>query len=90
MNSPYIYRDTYGLKRMPETIGYIDPFGWYELQAPTTSEDLLKRAKALKVVRDGWAGFYFHWYLDPQELRKTVIGLQELGFTFTPLSGNLK
>jgi hypothetical protein len=51
---------------------------------------LLKRAKALKVVRDGWAGFYFHWYLDPQELRKTVIGLQELGFTFTPLSGNLK
>jgi uncharacterized protein YdaL len=90
LNSPYIYRDTYGLKRMPETIGYIDPFGWYELQPPTTSEDLLKRAKALKVVRDGWAGFYFHWYLDPQELRKTVIGLQELGFTFTPLSGNLK
>jgi hypothetical protein len=75
---------------MPETIGYIDPFGWYELQAPTTSEDLLKRAKALKVVRDGWAGFYFHWYLDPEELRKTVIGLQEQGFTFTPLSGNLK
>jgi uncharacterized protein YdaL len=90
LNSPYIYRDTYGLKRMPETIGYIDPFGWYEIQAPTGPEDLLQRAKALKVVRDGWAGFYFHWYLNPDELRTTVRGLQELGFTFTPLSGNLK
>jgi len=90
LNSPYIYRDTYGLKRMPETIGYIDPFGWYELQPPTGPGDLLQRAKALKVVRDGWAGFYFHWYLDPEELRQTVRGLQEMGFNFTPLSGELK
>ncbi|MEI8294699.1 MAG: DUF2334 domain-containing protein [bacterium] len=90
LNSPYIYRDTYGLKRMPETIGYIDPYGWYGIQAPTTPEDLLKRAKALKVVRDGWAGFYFHWYLNPEDLRTTVTGLKSLGFTFTPLSGSLK
>jgi hypothetical protein len=50
----------------------------------------LERARALKVVRDGWAGFYFHWYLDPSELRKTVTGLQEMGFEFTSLNGNLK
>lgn len=90
LNSPYIYRDIYGVKRMPETIGYIDPFGWYELQPPSLAEDLLERARALKVVRDGWAGFYFHWYLDPGELRKTVTGLQEMGFEFTSLNGNLK
>lgn len=89
LNSPFIYRDTYGLKRMPETIGYIDPWGWYEIQPPSLPNDLLQRAKALKVVRDGWAGFYFHWYLDPEYLRETVQGLQALGFEFTPLNGTL-
>lgn len=44
-------------------------------------------AKALKVARDGWAGFYFHWYLNPTELSKTIIGLKELGYQFVPLSG---
>jgi len=90
LNSPYIYRDTYGLKRIPESIGYIDPVGWYELQPPTLSGDLIKRAKALKVVRDGWAGFYFHWYLDPTELGKTITGLKGLGYQFVPLNGALK
>ena len=90
MNSPFVYTDTYGLKRIPETIGYIDPFGWYELQPATLSGDLIKRAEALKVVRDGWAGFYFHWYLDPAELEKTVNGLKALGYSFVPLSGALK
>ncbi len=89
LNSPYIYRDTYGLKRIPETIGYIDPWGWYEIQPPSLPNDLLQRAKALKVVRDGWAGFYFHWYLDPQFLRETVEGLKALGYEFTPLNGTL-
>jgi uncharacterized protein YdaL len=89
LNSPYIYRDTYGLKRMPETIGYIDPWGWYEIQAPSLPEDLLRRAKAIKVVRDGWAGFYFHWYLDPEYLRQVVTGLKEMGFEFTKLEPNL-
>jgi uncharacterized protein YdaL len=90
LNAPYIFRDTYGLKRIPETIGYIDPFGWYELQPPSMPEDLIRRAKALKVVRDGWAGFYFHWYLDPELLRQTVQGLKDLGYEFTVLSGELK
>ena len=44
---------------------------------------------ALKVVRDGWAGFYFHWYLDPQFLRETVEGLKAMGYEFTPLDGTL-
>ena len=90
LNSPYIYRDTYGLKRIPESIGYIDPVGWYELQPPSLSADLIRRAKALKVVRDGWAGFYFHWYLDPTELSKTITGLKEIGYQFVPLNGTLK
>jgi len=90
LNAPYIYRDTYGVKRIPESIGYIDPVGWYGLQPPSLSGDLIKRAKALKVVRDGWAGFYFHWYLDPTELAKTITGLKGLGYQFVPLNGALK
>jgi uncharacterized protein YdaL len=89
LNAPYIYRDTYGLKRMPETVGYIDPWGWYDIQAPTMPKDIIQRAKALKVVRDGWAGFYFHWYLDPAYLVETVKGLQEAGYKFVPLTGDL-
>ncbi len=90
LNAPFVYRDTYGLKRIPETIGYIDPWGWYDLQPPTTPQDLIKRARALKVVRDGWAGFYFHWYLDPARLSETVTGLKDLGYQFVPLNGGLK
>jgi hypothetical protein len=89
LNAPFIFRDTYGLKRIPETIGYIDPFGWREIQRPTLPQDLIRRAKALKVVRDGWAGFYFHWYLDPQFLRETVNGLKELDYKFSRLDGGL-
>ena len=89
LNAPFIYRDTYGLKRIPESVGYIDPWGWYEIQAPTLPQDIIQRAKALKVVRDGWAGFYFHWYIDPAYLTETVKGLQGLGYEFVPLTGDL-
>jgi len=89
LNSPFVYRDTYGLKRVPETIGYIDPWGWYELQPPSLPPDLIERARALKVVRDSWAGCYFHWYINPEYLRELVNGIKALGFTFVPVNGNL-
>ena len=89
LNSPFVYRDIYGLKRIPETIGYIDPFGWYELQPPSLPPDLIERARALKVVRDSWAGCYFHWYINPNYLRELVNGLKAQGFTFVRANGNL-
>jgi uncharacterized protein YdaL len=88
LNAPYVTRDGYGLKRIPETIGYIDPWGWNG-QPPSTPQELLRRAEALKVVRDGWAGFYFHWYLDPADLREVVEGLKRMGFGFVELHGGL-
>lgn len=91
LNSPFVYRDTYGLKRIPETIGYLDPMGDDNPQGiPTLPTDLVKRAKALKVVRDGWAGFYFHSYLDPAYLAETVNGIRNLGFQFVPIDGNTR
>ena len=91
LNSPFLYRDTYGLKRIPETIGYLDPNGDDNAEGiPTLPVDLVNRAKALKVVRDGWAGFYFHNYLDPAYLAQTVNGIKSLGYEFVPVDGTTK
>jgi uncharacterized protein YdaL len=94
LNSPYIYRDTHGIKRIPETIGYIDPQGFapvgVQLQAPSFPPTLIDRARALKVVRNSWAGCYFHWYLNPAYLKDLVRGVQDLGFEFVPITGDLK
>ncbi|MFZ4775961.1 MAG: DUF2334 domain-containing protein [Terrimicrobiaceae bacterium] len=90
LNSPYIYTDTYGMKRIPETIGWVDLEGWLNLQPPNLPSDMIQHAKALKVVRDGWAGGYFHTYLDPALLVEVVTGLKALGYTFVPLSNTLK
>lgn len=91
LNSPFVYRDTYGLKRIPETIGYIDPAGEGNAEGiPTLPEDLVRRAKALKVVRDGWAGFYFHSYLNPAYLEDVVDGIKDLGYEFVTVDGNTK
>ncbi len=94
LNSPFIYTDNHGVKRIPETIGYIDPFGWapagIELQPPSFPPTLVERARALKVVRTSWAGCYFHWYLNPAYLKDLVEGIQGLGFEFVPITGDLK
>lgn len=94
LNSPFIYRDTFGVKRVPETVGYIDPFGFAPegvvLQPPTYPSDVIERARALKVVRNSWAGCYFHWYLNPAYLKDMIQGIQGLGFEFVPIHGDLR
>ena len=71
---------------MPETLSYIDPLG----QPPSLPADLLHRAELNKVVRDGWASFYFHWFLDINYLKDTVSGLKSQGYIRPdrPLSHN--
>lgn len=90
LNSPYIYKDTYGIKRIPESVGWIDLEGWLHLQPPNLPADVIRHAAALKVVRDGWAGCYYHTYIDPELLGEMVNGLKGLGYEFVPLSGTLK
>ena len=87
-NSPFVYRDTYGIKRIPESIGYPDPNG--DDGPPVFPADLIRRAQAMKVVRDGWAGFYFHWYLKPAYLTEVVNGLKAIGYEFVAVDGNTK
>ncbi len=79
---PYALEDRYGLYRVPETLGYVTPHG-SDGVPPTFPADLIRRAQAQLVVRDGWAGCYFHWYLDAALLRELVTGIQGLGYAFT-------
>ena len=57
---------------------------------PVVAADLIRRAKALNVVRDGWAGFYYHWYLNPAILTEVVNGLKAIGYQFVPVDGTTK
>lgn len=75
---PYLYKDVYGLTRIPETCGYVDPFG-PPVFLPAA---VLARAEANLAVRDGWAGMYFHWFLDVSYLQEVVTGVKALGYTF--------
>ena len=80
--APYlIQKDVYGIKRLPENLGYIDPNG-LPGQPPSLPADLINRAQANLVVRDGWASCYFHWYLDLNYLKELVPGLKDLGYQF--------
>jgi hypothetical protein len=45
-------------------------------------EDLLRAARANLVVRDGFAAFYFHPFLDLEHLKRTVEGIETAGYRF--------
>jgi uncharacterized protein YdaL len=78
----FMNKDQFGIRRIPETIGYIDPWGFGTTQPPALSDTLLTRADSMWVVRDGWAGCYFHPYLDIQYLKELVGGLKGRGYQF--------
>ena len=78
---PYVVRDVYGTKVLPENIGSIAPNPWHAYKARRPA-DLVRAAKANLVVRDGFASFYFHTFLDLDLLKQTVEGIEALGYTF--------
>lgn len=63
INSPFItYRDVYGQSIIPETLGMID-FVFYPSHTwrpISTPEDIIRRAKKLKVIRGAVASFFWH------------------------------
>ena len=78
---PWVYTDLFGIKRVPETIGYVDA-EVFEGIPPNLPADLVRYAKAVSVVRDGWAGLYFHWYNSPAQLTQLLQGVKGLGYRF--------
>ncbi|MFP5238540.1 MAG: DUF2334 domain-containing protein [Acidobacteriota bacterium] len=75
--APYVLKDVYGITRIPETCEYVNPSGTPAI-LPAAA---IAKAAANTVVRDGWAGFYFHWYIDVSYLQQMVEGITALGYT---------
>ena len=74
--APYTTKDEYGSVHIPETLSYISP------ETNMSAQQIINRAKDMKVVRDGWAGMFFHPFLDTAWLRTAVRGVKAQGFTF--------
>ena len=78
---PYVVRDVYGQKVLPENLGNVEPEPFY--QYPTRFPDeIVRDAYRNLVVRDGFASFYFHPFWDIQYLKDVVEGIQGAGYTF--------
>jgi hypothetical protein len=78
---PYVVRDVYGSKVLPENLGSLSPSAWHSYKARRPA-DLIRAARANLVVRDGFAAFYFHPFLDLDLLKRTVEGIEAAGYTF--------
>jgi uncharacterized protein YdaL len=78
---PYVVRDVYGSKVLPENLGSITPNTWHTYKARQPS-DLVQAARANLVVRDGFAAFYFHPFLSLKYLKRTVEGIEAAGYKF--------
>ncbi|MFC3576291.1 polysaccharide deacetylase family protein [Streptomyces yaanensis] len=78
---PYVVKDVYGTKVLPENIGNYEPEA-YNNHPARLPADLIASAKANLAVRDGFAGFFYHPYYALQPLKDTIDGIKALGYTF--------
>ena len=84
---PYIiHRDYYGQYIVPENIGYL-----YYSGAESSVDDLLHKARAMTVVRDGIASLFVHPYLFNSDLKdrawadlaRIIDGISAMGYQWT-------
>ncbi|MFE0509159.1 DUF2334 domain-containing protein [Streptomyces sp. NPDC058964] len=78
---PYVVKDVYGTKVLPENIGNYEPEA-YNNHPARQPADLIASAKANLAVRDGVASFFYHPYYPVQPLKDTIDGIKALGYTF--------
>ena len=91
-----IYRDIYGQRIIPETLGYVSTTNPQAVGYERNAADMLVDADRNSVIRDYWASFFFHpyllgvtrgdeYYIDATLLRQIVVGLKQLGYEFVGL-----
>jgi uncharacterized protein YdaL len=78
---PYVVKDIYGTKVLPENIGNIETES-YNHHPVTMPDELIARARRNLVVRDGFASFFYHPHLGVELLKQSVEGIKGLGYTF--------
>jgi uncharacterized protein YdaL len=83
---PYPGQDVFGFSVVPENLGSYLPFPTGDEPARVVA-DLLQTAHANRVVRDGFASFYFHPRYDISVLRQLVQGIRAEGYTFVDARG---
>jgi uncharacterized protein YdaL len=86
---PYVIeRDVYGQKVLPENLGNVQlGSGGNQARLPA---DIVAAAAQNLVVEDGWASAYFHPFLDISYLQEMVSGIKALGYTYVPVSADLR
>jgi uncharacterized protein YdaL len=87
---PYVIQnDIYGQKIVPENLGNVD-LPVLNGAAVRQPADMIRIARKNRVVRDGWASGFFHPFLDLALLQELVQGLKAQGYTFVPLSADVR
>jgi hypothetical protein len=74
----------YGQKIIPENLGYV-PLKPDIQDSRNAVQMLIRNAEAIRQVRDGVAGCFFHPFLDIELLKTLVNGITSKGFTFLDL-----
>ncbi|MBK7630621.1 MAG: DUF2334 domain-containing protein [Ignavibacteriales bacterium] len=86
---PYIiYKDLYGQKIYPENLGYI-PLNLDPKEVKKSVVEILSGAKANLNVRDGFASFFFHSFLDIDILKELIDEIEKMGYTFLNLKDEI-
>ena len=80
---PYqIFNSIYGLRILPENLGYLEEGGEDEFGVPPTPAGKIELAAMYSVVRDGVVSFMFHHWQPSQDFFDTINGIEEIGYTF--------
>jgi uncharacterized protein YdaL len=77
---PYVVKDLYGFTVLPENCAFYSPGAGPPLARGAA--DIVANARAARVVRDGFASFFFHPTFSPEELEPIVRGIQAAGYRF--------
>jgi uncharacterized protein YdaL len=78
---PYDVTDVYGWRVIPENLGHYAPeaHNQHERRLPA---DIIRSARVNRVVRDGFASFFFHGHYEPEVLVEIVRAIKHAGYTF--------
>jgi uncharacterized protein YdaL len=72
---PYVVRDVYGTKVVPENLGSVE--------GDASAEEIVARARRNLVVRDGIASFFYHPHLGLAALPEILDAIEGEGYRFT-------